>query len=347
MAQNQYTQQYNSSYGANTTNLGARLPGAGQNGVMWDPDWQKTPAPPANLANTGYFNPSRGTPSSQFQGGNQYMSGGANLGASGGVGGAYSIANLIAEQRKQNDTARAQSEATWQEGKNGMLGVASQYAGDPNVGATNSLVSRLLSNPESLNDRVVQDIQNQNQNNIRAQTDNQYRQLRGGLSAAGQSDASTLEAMRERLFRSGMAQSTAATTNLGIERAKARTGDIINAANLGRMNSAANIAVPMGVHSAILNNLPQYKPDDLTGLGGLAVAEQAGKDRAAALRMQYDGLHGGEDAGDAFQFTQPKGGEVIGAGSKSTALNNRQNDDDLIQWQSGFAGQNSRPLFKI
>lgn len=213
-------------------------------------------------------------------------------GLAGGLTGGGDINSLISQQQQQNNQARQQQQALWDELKKYMQGIPGQYTNDPRTKATQGLTSQFLANPEALNDNVVAKIKNQNANQIGAQTDNAFKQQSGILAAQGDTDASTLAAMRARLTREGMAQQTGANTNLEIQRAQQRNQDYMNALNQGRAQTQADIGVPMQVGQSLLQNQPQFRADDLTGLGGLALANQNQQAMLAAIRGNQGGIGG-------------------------------------------------------
>lgn len=205
--------------------------------------------------------------------------------AGGGVGGGLgNIGGLINQQMQQNNQARQQQQALWDELKKYMMGIPGQYTSDPRLKATQALTSRFLANPEALNDNVMAKIMNQTSNNITAQGDNAYRQQAGMLASQGESDASSLAAARARIAREGMAAQTGANTQLEIQRANQRNQDYMNALNQGRAQSQADIGVPMQVGNSLLANQPQFRADDLSGLGALAMAQQNQQAMLEAIR---------------------------------------------------------------
>lgn len=239
---------------ADTTNLGYQFPGgAGANaGAMWN---SFAPTPPANSVNP-FGAAAPGVPGASASGSN----------------GAYSLQNLINQQMQQNNAARQQNQQNWNSAKAGVLGVPGQYASQGSTGAAQGLTSQLAANPLSLSPTIVQQMKNQSANNVQAQSDNSTKQLMGTLAAGGQTDASTLAALKASQDRQALGANTTANTNIDIAAAKQRPQDLINAAGVAQHQSAQDIAPGMQANESVMSNLPQVKPDDLSGL--LALSNQ-------------------------------------------------------------------------
>jgi hypothetical protein len=86
---------------------------------------------------------------------------------------------------------------------------------------------------------------------------NAFDEQRGILAAAGQDDASSLAGAAAQAQRHGQGAQIAANTDLGIKAAG--------------INNQAGLTVG----SSILNNLPTYRPDDLSGLAQLGLYDQS------------------------------------------------------------------------
>lgn len=233
-------QAYPTAGTADTTNLGYR--GPTNSGFMWNstPQMQQAPLPGTQNA--------------------------------GGLGGAYSLQDLVNMQMGANISTRQQNQNNWDQSKNFLQGLPGQYAGQQSTQNADRLSNTLAQNPLSLSPQVVQQMKNETANQIQAQSDNSLQQQMGALAAGGQSDASTIAAAKQAQSRAAMGAQATQNTNIDIEAAKQRTQDLTNAANVSRGQSAQDIAPALNVGNSIISHLPQVRPDDYSGL--LALSNQ-------------------------------------------------------------------------
>lgn len=199
--------------------------------------------------------------------------GGGEMQAGGGYPG-FDIRGLLGMQGGENEWARRNNQASWDLGRNTLLGVQQNYNQDPTVAATRNRVQQLLADPEAINDRVQSMIQNRAANQINAQQAAQGRDVAGILAAGGQMDAGSMAAAAERIGNAGMAQQTNIGSQLEIQRANQRNQDIQNAIAAGRGMSGQDYGLQMDVAGTLIRNLPQYQPQDLSGW--LAAMPQGG-----------------------------------------------------------------------
>ena len=89
------------------------------------------------------------------------------------------------------------------------------------LGNIDSLLNNLYANPNVLDQRQQQQILNQDQQQISANNAQAMNQGMGTLAAAGQTDASSIGALQQRLNQNQTAAMSTATTNLGIQAAEA------------------------------------------------------------------------------------------------------------------------------
>ncbi len=297
------SQNWNSNTPANTTNLGYSFPGGGGNNM-----------------NTGWLWNSTPNPAQSGQGGGGSF--GGQSGAGGGGNDPYSLQNLINMQMQQNNTARQQNQNNWDSSKNYMLGIPGMYNGQASTQGAQSLTNQLAANPLSLSPAVVQQMKNSTANQISAQGDNQFRNVRRAMSADGQTDTSSNAAALEAQNRANLGAQTSANTAIDIEAAKQRPIDLANAAGVAQRQSGQDIGVPMGVGNSIMSNLPQVRPDDYSGLLALTnqmqnqqfqnqmLANQNGLRTPTAYNPiggQY--RQGGQGGGAGFDFQNPFTGQ--------------------------------------
>lgn len=227
---------------ADLTNLGYTFPGTGNSGALWN----STPPPQA---------PAPSTP---------------------GVGGAPDpfLLSIMNKQQTGNDAARAQNKANWNSSKDYELGLPGQYQGQASTGAAQGLVSQLAANPLSLSPEIVQAMKNRSNNQIQAGFDNSQKQQQGMLAAGGQTDASTLAALKSQSDRLNIGRQATNSTDIDIAAAKQRTTDLANAAGVAGAQSQRDIMPGLTAGGEVLGHLPQVKPDDYTGLLALSGQNQ-------------------------------------------------------------------------
>lgn len=256
----------------------------------------------------------------QMTGGGMPLPGGVQTGAVGGAV-AGNVQGLLNQQMQQNDKARNQNEQNWQQSRDYLLNLPGKFQNDKlNQGVRNQ-AQGLIDNPEALNDRTQNAILNRQSNAIQAQGDNQLKQAQGLMQASGRADLGSALAAQERIGRSTMAAQQNAQTDLEIQRANQRNADIQNAIKTGQGVTGQQYALEQGVGNTILENLPQYMPDDLSGW--LAAVQQPSGGGGAGMGMDFMSAMGGGGGGgyDAVQaefggsggwdmpmgYTRPKG----------------------------------------
>lgn len=201
--------------------------------------------------------------------------GGGAPSAGGGLNFAGDIRGLLSQQNDEYNWARDQNVSNWNMNRNNLLGVQNSYDADPTNQMTRQRVNELLANPEALNDRTQNMIQNRAANSISSQMNAQNRQGMGVLGAAGQLDAGSILAMQERVGRGGMAEKQRVGTQLEIQRANQRNQDIQNAIATGQRQGQQDTGVRMGVANAIAEHTPQYQARDLSGMVAALAMQQA------------------------------------------------------------------------
>lgn len=236
-------------------------------------------------------------------------------GMGGGGMGAGGISGLISQQQAENNKARAQQEALWKELKGYMQGIPGQYNNSAITKGSQALTQKFLNDPEALNDQAFNSIKNSTMNQITAQKDNQLAQQRGILAASGNDDSATLAAGTERANLGALAAGANANNQLGVTRANQRNQDYMNAAGLGQRQSAQDIGVPMQVGQSLLASMPQYRPDDLSGLIALMQNQNNHDDLMGAIGG--GAMTGGQNFQDPGQTAMKNVGGHGGGGTTS------------------------------
>lgn len=180
------------------------------------------------------------------------------------------IQSVLDQQMGLNAATKAQNQATWNEGKGLLYGARDSYNNSATANSARDLTNRFLANPEALNDRTQAAIQNKAAGSIDAQTAAQNQQVGGILAAQGQGDASSLAAAAESSGRANMAAKAGVQSDLEVQRARLRNQDFMNAMGQGRAQAAQDYGVQQGAATTFLNDMPQYKPDDLSGYAAIA-----------------------------------------------------------------------------
>lgn len=355
-----YGSQFGSQFGSS---FGAQFP-MGQTIAVTADHYNQTPtyANGQDLTHLGYLPPpnvNTGQPVSPRYGG---AGGGVYAGGSmsggyggGGAGDPYSIQNLINMQMQQNNSARQQNQANWESSRNYLQGIPGQYNALQSTQGAQSLTNQLSANPLSLSPQIVQLMKNQAANQISAQGDNQFNQVKRAMSADGQTDNSSMAAALEAQGRQNMGAQATQNTAIDIAAAKQRPIDLANAASVAQKQSGQDIGVPLGVGNSIIQNLPQVKPDDYSGLLALTNQMQnqqfqnqmlANQSAAASLKtpMALNPIGGqyGNGQGNMQMFgggqTQPGSGGFVDpfTGVSPTRQNPGMGDDNNIPNQGDY-----------
>lgn len=242
--------QYNSSGTANTTQLGYSQGGGG---VAWDPSYQPGGANSKTTLNTGAAAPggiplwAQGATSFNGQslgvpGGSPPAGGSSTFQASGtsGTGG-------VAQNPGTGYTLQQLVQMQMQQ---------NNQARSQNQGEFNDASGFLKQYTTPLNAQVIQQMKNTNNMQAQAGESNAFREQQGLMGAGGQTDASSLAAASAQANRNALGAQIGANTNLGIQAAQ--------------INNTAGY----NVGNSIMSHLPQYKPDDYSGLMGLTSSIQ-------------------------------------------------------------------------
>jgi hypothetical protein len=282
--------------------------------------------------------------------GNQYMGGTVNPNAwsqpqaqaqssyssGGGGGGAPNpqITALLNQQQQQNQWAKDQNIANWNMGRDAMMKVGNDYAADPIAAQTRGQVMALLQNPEAINNRTQGYIQNMAANQIANQQQGQLRNMVGSMANSGNLDSASMLALQERMGRQGMAQQQATQTGLEVQRANQRNTDIQNAIRAGQSMSQQDFSNKFGVANSILDHLPQYRPDDLSGWiaamggqgggGGASLAGSGGVGMASQGNGMTPQLNFGYN-GAKYGSNNPQAGFYLNGGNGGANYNTNNN----------------------
>jgi hypothetical protein len=218
-------------------------------------------------------------------------------GASGGIGG------LLDQQRAENRNSRDMTERNWQEGKNLLLSLMGKYEADPMNKGARSLAQRLLNNPESINDNTQSLIRNQLMNQLGAQAEATRRRQTSSLASRGQLNPAAMSRMNSSLNAQEDAALSRAMAGTEIQRALQRNQDITNASQLGRNLGMDKAGLNMGVSNAFLENMPQYMPEDLSGLAALLFGNKnsGGVGGGGGGNFGYSFLGGSQNSPNAGQ----------------------------------------------
>jgi hypothetical protein len=212
-------------------------------------------------------------------GGGSWGYGGA--GGSGGSGGfgvsGLSLQGLIDAQRGSNQEARRLQEQNWQEGKGMLQGVMPGYYGDPMVQGARGLAGGLMADPEAINDTTQGLIRNQLMNQLGAQGASAQRKGEAQLASRGQMNPAAQARMSERIGMGTESAMSRALSQTEIDRALRRNQDILAAMGAGRQLGNDAAGLNMGVANSFLENMPQYLPEDLSGLAALLAQTMGGR----------------------------------------------------------------------
>lgn len=206
----------------------------------------------------------------------QHGGGGAGQMGPGGNQLSGGLSGILGMQQQDNQWARDNNQREWNDVKPRLQNAMSEYDNDAmNVGAR-GLTSKLLANPESINDQTQQQIMN------RAQTintaNNQSRLQSAAMDAAerGLSGGGQVSAIQDALRGDNARQMAQTASGLDIERAMRRTQDYTNAINLGQGQARDRAGFNQQNSATWANSLPQYKADDYSGLAAILAQQQGG-----------------------------------------------------------------------
>ncbi len=180
----------------------------------------------------------------------------------------------------------------------------------------------------------------QNQMAAQGAENNAFREQQGIMAASGQGDASSLAAAAAEANRHAMGAQVGANSNLDIQ------------ARLGNNKAGYDVG------NSILSNLPQYKPDDYSGLGmlGLMGSNQAFQQNLLQNQMdrpispgmtnsrpalgngQQSLSNGGQGGGIVGGYGQPN---AMGGGQGGYASYNPNGVPQGNQWGNGQPNGNS------
>jgi hypothetical protein len=111
-------------------------------------------------------------------------------------------------------------------------------------------------------------------NQLGAQAQQQQTQGMNSLSSRGMMNPAALARMNERLGANADATLSRAMAGTEIERATRRNQDIQNAAALASGLGQQAAGLNLDVNKTYLENMPQYAPEDLSGIGSIIMAMQ-------------------------------------------------------------------------
>ena len=201
----------------------------------------------------------------------------------GGVIGAYAprssygagyqnpLQDIVNRQQAEIERARAQRQEAWKGIQDRLQQFRSEYAADPMVQQSRALATRLMADPEAINDTVAQLIRNRAQNQLAAQYGTMERQGAGSLGESGQLDAASLAAMRERMGASRAGAMAGMTSNLEVQRAQQRNQDIMNAAQLGMAQAGQRAGLDLATAQTYAGAAP-YEQADVAPYGAQLAA---------------------------------------------------------------------------
>lgn len=218
----------------------------------------------------------RNVETTPMSGGGLGGSGGLASMGLGGIGGGLSIGGLIGMQRDENARNRAMTEANWQEGKRNLAGVMPGYMSDPMTTGARGLAANLMANPEAINDQTQSLIRNAQMNQLGAQGNSAMRRGSAQLASRGQLNPAAQARMQERIGMGTQAAMSRALAQTEIDRALRRNQDIMAAMGAGRQLGNDQAGLNMDVQKTFLENMPQYLPEDLSGMAALLAQTQSG-----------------------------------------------------------------------
>lgn len=217
-----------------------------------------------NLSNVSanQNNPRVGTFSQPFNSG-----GGGGGGSSFGFGGAggYSPSQVMQMNQQQYDQTNALNTSRWNQGNQYLLNAQAGYGNDPAHQNAQNLANYLGQNPDVLSRGVQAQIQNNAANMINANTGAQARQQAGILAANGQTDAGSLAAMNNNIYRQGVGQLGAVQSNLDIQAALQNRQSEMQALGANQQQSAQNYGVNQNMANSYMQNVLYQRPLDMSG----------------------------------------------------------------------------------
>ncbi len=278
-----------------------------------------------------------------------------NAGMSGPVGGNgnQQVSDILDEQMGLNAATKAENQATWNEGKGLLYGARDSYNNSPITAQNQALTSQFLSDPEAINNRVQAQIQGKAAAGIDAQAAAAQQQSNAILAAGGQADASSMSASAENINAGAAASKAQTQSGLDVARAVQRNQDFMNAMNQGRSQTAQDYGVQAGTAATFLENMPQYKPDDLSGYAAIAGRQGQGSGLASGAGLSsgtFQAPQGTPAApqgtvrrmGNAGRFTE-SGGDTSSFGATPSPIDQTWGGNyggDAMQYAGGgFGGQ--------
>lgn len=221
----------------------------------------------------------RGTAAPLMGGASTYAgtpAGGSYSASSGGIGGyglpggggdlMSQVLQMINMQLGENAQAKKLTEQEYYKARDNLLNVPGQLRNDPAFQGARSLAQNLLANPEAITDEVQQKILNRGSNLINASQNAASRAAMGDLAAAGQMGGSAAQIVQDRMQRSRENQLGQMASEAEIQRALRRNEDIRNATQLGQGIAGQQSDVDRNVATTFIQNTPEWKPQDFTGL---------------------------------------------------------------------------------
>lgn len=242
--------------------------------------------------------------------------GGMGAGVGGGfgpLGAGLSIGGLIGMQREENARNRALTEANWQEGKRNLAGVMPGYMSDPMTTGARGLAANLMANPEAINDQTQSLIRNAQMNQLGAQGNSAMRRGSAQLASRGQLNPAAQARMQERIGMGTQAAMSRALAQTEIDRALRRNQDIMAAMGAGRQLGNDQAGLNLDVQKTFLENMPQYLPEDLSGMAALLAQTQSGGGGGLfGSRAQAKNMNSGSDFGFNVGALNPIGQQSPG-----------------------------------
>lgn len=153
---------------------------------------------------------------------------------------------------------------------------------------------------------VVARMKSENANKAQGGYNNAYREQEGIMSANGQADSSSLAAAAAQAQRHALGAQIGANTDLGIKAAM--------------YNNEAG----RSVGNSIISNLPQYVPDDYSGLMALTLQQQNQDTQNQILNNQYNAPRSpGSTSGFALddKYRKDRYGDERGGGAAQSGFN--------------------------
>lgn len=231
----------------------------------------------------------------------------------GSSGAGMTIESLLNMQRTENARNRDLMEANWQEGKSNLYGVMPGYDSDPMNTGARGLAQGLLNNPEAINDQTQSQIRSRLQNMLGAQADVARRRGMASLSSQGMMNPAAMGRMNERLGRAEDATLSRSMADTEIERALRKNQDIQSAAGMGRQLGMDRAGLSMDVNKTYLDNMPTYRPEDLSGMAAL-INKQTYKP-ATGYSSPYGSMQNQGNSMPSFGFNTSQGLQPWGPNS--------------------------------